>query len=371
VIITWGDARTHVADVYAQRVDLRHGYWGHPEPLLAGVADVPQDQGGKVRVNWFASGRDSLNDQIISHYSVWRAASAAAVQAAAAAGVPRVGLAEVGEAFAGPAIREETTAAGSSFWELVGTQDAIYLGAYSFTAPTGYDSTLAGSADHDFQVVAHAYGSQYLNWPSNVASGHSVDNLAPAAPLYLTAQRVGSDVQLKWNRVRVVDLKNYALYRAGSSGVTPVPMNFLADSAESLATDVNAPGSALYYIVTSRDVHENQSAASNEASVGALTGVGDTPALVRQLTVRPNHPNPFTGETRLEIGLPEAGAIRVEVYDVAGRRLRSLEVPGVKGWQSVAFRGVNDGGQPLASGVYFYRVRASGTTITRKMLITR
>jgi hypothetical protein len=99
--------------------------------------------------------------------------------------------------------------------------------------------------------------------------------------------------------------------------------------------------------------------------------VGDTPALVRRLTVRPNHPNPFTGETQLEIGLPEAGAIRVEVYDVAGRRVRTMGVPGVRGWQSVTFRGVNDGGHPLASGVYFYRVGVGGSTITRKMLITR
>jgi hypothetical protein len=122
--------------------------------------------------------------------------------------------------------------------------------------------------------------------------------------------------------------------------------------------------------VTAYDVHANQSAPSNEASVGTSTHVGDLPPISR-LTVLQNYPNPFAQETQLEVGLPSAGTITVDVYDVAGRRVRELATDGVKGWQGIALTGVDGRGAPLASGVYFYKIHAGGETLTRKMLIAR
>src|SRR5262249_10359553 len=149
----------------------------------------------------------------------------------------------------------------------------------------------------------------------------------------------------------------------------PVPLNFLANGVDTVAVDASAPGSALYYIVTAYDVHANQSAPSNEASVSKITNVGDTPALT-VLQVLPNHPNPFAGFTQLNIGLPRASDIRVEVYDVAGRRVSTLEQRGVAaGWRMIQFSPRDENGRALASGVYFYRVHAAGMTTTRKMVI--
>jgi hypothetical protein len=153
--------------------------------------------------------------------------------------------------------------------------------------------------------------------------------------------------------------------------VTPVPMNFLADSADSTLTDPNAPTSALYYIVTANDVHANQSAPSNEASVSATTTVGDTPALITKLTVLQNSPNPFAGQTEFQVGLPAPSEVSVNIYDVAGRRVSSSVVRGTAGWQRIPFAGRDASGKTLASGVYFYRVTASGSTVTRKMVIAR
>ncbi len=213
-IIAWQDDRSGTTyDIYAQRIDGRYGYYGTPEPVLSAVSDVPGDQGGAVTLDFYASGRDALNQQVISHYSIWRATDAAAAMAASEDGVPKVKLVDVGADFSGPAIREEKTTTSDYFWELVGNQSAIYRAAYSFTAPTKYDSTAASPATHQFQVVAHAYNSAYINWPSNVMSGHSVDNLAPAAPLYLTAQRVGADVHAQME----------PRARSGSQGLRRVP----------------------------------------------------------------------------------------------------------------------------------------------------
>jgi hypothetical protein len=372
-IVSWSDYRSGISDVYAQRVEGHYGYWGQPEPVLTTVADIPKDQGGKVAVNWEASGRDLPVPRTISHYTIWRALDL--VSASESGNAPRAlaDLNHVGADATGPVfISTPPTANGPGYyWELVGTQAAHGWPGYSFSAPTRADSVAGNTGTEYFMVAAHDQYDDYIAFSSNVVSGHSVDNLAPAAPLYLTAQRVGADVNLKWNRVRIPDLKDYSVYRATSSGVTPVPVNLLASATDSLLVDPGAPATALYYIVTAKDVHANQSTPSNEASVSALTGVGNTPSITH-LTVLANHPNPFNATTEFEVGLPVASDIDVEIYDVAGRRVSTLEVKQAgAGWQHIPFSGLDSKGSALASGVYFYRVHAAGTTVTRKMVIAR
>jgi hypothetical protein len=368
--VTWMDSRSGAQDIFAQRVEGRYGYWGRPEPILDAVKDNKHDQGGKVVLNWRPSGRDALNQQTIFLYSIWRALDVAPAQALLASGNASViDTPSSKKATGGRTLWIERSPATSYYWELIGSVPANYSEAYSYLASTRQDSVATNPGTTQFRVVAESY-SQFINWPSNVLSGHSVDNLAPAAPLSLTAQRVGNWVHLKWNSVHVSDLKNYSVYRATASGVTPIPANLLANENDTVLVDTGAPASALYYIVTAYDVHANQSAPSNEASVGTSTHVGDLPPIT-QLTVLQNRPNPFAGTTELEVGLPSAENIRVDVYDVAGRRVREFETSGVKGWQQIALSGINGSGTPLASGVYFYTVHAGGETLTRKMLIAR
>lgn len=370
-IVTWQDGRSGGLDVFAQRVENRYGYWGRPEPTLDTVSDNKHDQGGKVVLNWRPSGRDVLNQQTIYLYSIWRALDVASAQALVTSGTASVIDAPSARKrnAAGRTLWLERSPQTSYYWELIGSVPANYSDAYSYLASTRQDSVATNPGTTFFRVVAESY-SQFVNWPSNVVSGHSVDNLAPAAPLFLTAQRVGADVHLKWNRVRVPDLKNYSVYRASASGVTPIPTNFLATDTDTLLVDAGAPTGTLYYIVTAYDAHANQSAPSNEASVGTSTHVGDLPPISR-LTVLQNYPNPFAGTTELQVGLPSSQAITVRVFDVAGRRVREFETSGVKGWQQLALTGVDARGTPLASGVYFYRISAGGETLTRKMVIAR
>src|SRR5262249_42431996 len=150
--------------------------------------------------------------------------------------------------------------------------------AYTFSASTRADSVAGNMATTHFMVVAHT-ASQITFWPSNELSGHSVDNLAPVPPLALVAQRIGNYVHLKWNRVHVPDLRDYSVYRKTSSGVTPIPINFLGSANDTVLTDTSPPLSAIYYIVTAYDVHNNQSAPSNEAAVAPATSVGNLPPI--------------------------------------------------------------------------------------------
>lgn len=370
VVVCWYDLRPGISDVYAQRVDVVYGTWGHPEPVLKTVADVNHDQGGKVAVNWTASGRDIPVPATIDYYSIWRATTVAPFGVSSNDDADFIAPEDVRPDT--PAGKRTKIQMSSYYWELVGTQTAFRQPAYSYAASTRSDSVAASAGTTFFMVMAHDRVDGHIAYTSNVLSGHSVDNLAPAPPLFLSAQRAGSNVNLKWNRVRVPDLRDYTVYRKTSSGVTAIPANFLSDAVDTVLTDASAPAGALYYIVTAYDVHDNQSAPSNEAAVGASTGVGGNLPPITGLMVQQNRPNPFTATSIFDLGLPSASKVSLEVFDVAGRRVASRFL-GSKpaGWQSISIDVTGDDGKPLASGVYFYRVTAAGQTQTRKMVIAR
>jgi WD40 repeat protein len=94
------------------------------------------------------------------------------------------------------------------------------------------------------------------------------------------------------------------------------------------------------------------------------------PYVTIPLVVRPN---PFRSETTINFDLPALSFVRLVVFDVRGRRVRTLlrELQPA-GTRAVNWDGYTDGGQRAPSGVYFARLETAGnTTRTRKILLTR
>lgn len=102
----------------------------------------------------------------------------------------------------------------------------------------------------------------------------------------------------------------------------------------------------------------------------ASTGVGeDLPLLPSVFAVYQNTPNPFNPVTRIRYALPEAASVSVRVFNVAGKLVRVLsEGPEEPGFKTVVWDGTDDGGRPVASGVYFYSVSA-GKHIDKRMMV--
>lgn len=90
------------------------------------------------------------------------------------------------------------------------------------------------------------------------------------------------------------------------------------------------------------------------------------------LTLYQNYPNPFNPLTVIRFHLPYREHVTLDVHDVQGRLISRL-VDGVResGPHAVTWNGVNEYGEPVSSGIYFYCLTAGKESISRKMILLR
>jgi len=95
----------------------------------------------------------------------------------------------------------------------------------------------------------------------------------------------------------------------------------------------------------------------------------DTP---KDFQLNQNFPNPFNSETQISYFLPKKCNVRLTVYNLTGRRIRTL-VNGQQdaGLAKVCWDAKDDYGVPVASGIYFYELRAEQFTETKKALLLK
>jgi len=93
---------------------------------------------------------------------------------------------------------------------------------------------------------------------------------------------------------------------------------------------------------------------------------------VKRVLLCQNFPNPLSPRTSIVFTLPSKQAVDLAVFDLTGRRIRTL-VDGVQdpGIHNIEWDGRSEAGVKVASGVYFYQMRAGDTVHSRKLVVTR
>ncbi len=82
-----------------------------------------------------------------------------------------------------------------------------------------------------------------------------------------------------------------------------------------------------------------------------------------------NYPNPFNPNTVIRFYLPQPQEINLTIHDVRGVMLRQLAIGDfAMGWHEIPWMGEDDEGRPVASGLYFYRLRVGKEMHSGKML---
>lgn len=103
--------------------------------------------------------------------------------------------------------------------------------------------------------------------------------------------------------------------------------------------------------------------------IGQESDVTSTPLPTR---LDQNFPNPFNNGTVIPYTLINGSDVRLQVFDILGRHVANL-ASGYRpaGTHFVNWEGINDRGDPVASGVYVYRLQAGDWIDTREMLLIK
>ena len=94
--------------------------------------------------------------------------------------------------------------------------------------------------------------------------------------------------------------------------------------------------------------------------------------VVPVLSLEQNYPNPFNPTTTIRYSLDEPGMMSLDIYNIKGQLVKSLYHGNAEaGSHSVIWNGRDNSGKACASGVYFYKLRTSKTSLVRKMLMLK
>ncbi len=109
----------------------------------------------------------------------------------------------------------------------------------------------------------------------------------------------------------------------------------------------------------------------NESRITAIEGAQS--AVPKTYALEQNYPNPFNPVTRIRYQLPSDSRISLIIYNILGQEVRRLIDNSMQpaGFYSLQWDGKDEFGNSVASGVYFYRIRAGGFSKTMKMLFLK
>lgn len=96
------------------------------------------------------------------------------------------------------------------------------------------------------------------------------------------------------------------------------------------------------------------------------------PIVPYQYSLEQNYPNPFNPSTTIEYSLKKRSDVTIIVYNILGQEVNSLISQNqAAGSHSVTWDGDNESGKEVASGIYFYRIRAGEFDQVRKMILLK
>jgi hypothetical protein len=378
-----------------------HIEWRYSFAELDSVADVPEDEGGWVRVGFDASGLDApegdgtSGGRVTSYYTHRRIDDVGFVEEILEKGervdetrpisVTGDEKAPMLPSFFGGArayvldgryfyVSEQPVSGGfpPGTWEAVGSVPGTQEPSYYGLVPTKTDS---GSVlEYTVYCISTHTEDPGVYFFSPPDSGYSVDNLPPGEPLSLSGDYTYPPAQLliTWDRNGERDFSHYAVYKGFSDDFEPEVGNRIGTPWDTFLVDSGFdPNVDNYYKVSAWDIHENESGYSLLGPDG-MSGIGETPSVPEVTVLEQNVPNPFNPVTVIRFSIGEPGMVRLVVYDVLGRPVRRLfEGMRLRDRYEVVWDGRDDEGRPVASGVYLCELDAPGGKESKKMVLLK
>jgi len=175
----------------------------------------------------------------------------------------------------------------------------------------------------------------------------------------------GEAVSLSWSVSASAPFLGYNIYRSegDSEDYRKINGELLEPDNQCVYTDSDVlPGSSYRYLLGAVDMDGLESLSSEIAIT----------LPPKPLTLYQNYPNPFNPSTVIRFFLPKETPVSLVIYDATGARVRVLcEGSRPAGYHSISWDGLNESGGGVSTGVYFYRLLADKTVMTKKMVLLR
>jgi hypothetical protein len=206
-------------------------------------------------------------------------------------------------------------------------------------------------------VIAYSNAGQETGPVWNFYTGSPPDNM-PEAPASLLVGPSNDAASLTWS---VANPSGQPLTYDVYLGRNENP-SFVGTTTEtSFTTGTLIAGARYYWRVDAWDGNVRASGTNWSFQVPAV-GLG----------IAPNQPNPFNPETTIPYSVPWSADVKLTIYDAAGRLVRKLvDEHQNAGSRSVVWRGNDQAGQPVASGVYFCVLQAAEERRTLKLVLLK
>ncbi|MBD3348403.1 MAG: T9SS type A sorting domain-containing protein [Candidatus Eisenbacteria bacterium] len=208
------------------------------------------------------------------------------------------------------------------------------------------------------------------NWPDVTPP-----NVTLTAPNGGESWPVGDSQTIRWEATEDTGIDHFDLYYSTDYGASFPDTIAIGQSGRTYQFEwvvPDRPGDGVRVRVVATDLVGLASLDDSDSDFtieDSGSGVGELP---RDLALMQNVPNPFNPRTSIRYSLPSRSSVRLSVFDVGGRAVRTLvdRDMGPGHYESV-WNGKTDSGEDAASGIYFYRLSADGKELARKLILLR
>jgi len=301
------------------------------------------------------------------------------------------------------------TAPGAGTDDLAGCPEDLFVGSPDTMVQIHFPDTLAWPnkidsllTDHDPNVFgARIYDGSWYNsdevspLPDSVEVPPMYDPTCCVNGIYVKARMfdVFTGEYSPWidvnttNGVQVIPFPPYLLFlvNSGNFKVRDLSSNMVYDcgDCDSLIIyawdcyDGDAAGSAGEFGIWASCFADIDAATAGDTvflkRYDMIGAIGEkAPDKPKEYALSQNSPNPFNARTQIQYALPEDADVRIDITNILGNRVRTL-VDGheTSGYKSVVWNGLDDSGKEVASGVYFYTIRANDFNAKKRAILMK
>jgi len=269
-----------------------------------------------------------------------------------------------------------------------GNTPADYMGTAPDTTNISLHPHYADTASLDYHLLVHS-GSidagdpapEYLDpdGSRNDQGAFGGPDAIMAALEYVknaSAAATGSTtIQVTWDEITDPSLDYYVVYGDTTDGFVPDETLMLGTiPAGTELFDHNPVDGCWHYHVSAVNADGYGGGFSVSADACTDPATGDTEPILPSYVDRleQNYPNPFNGTTTIAYSLASKSDVNIRIYDTAGRLIKILEQKTKEpGRYETVWRGNDDAGRAVASGIYFCRITTGSFSQTRKIVYLR